>query len=127
MQFALLAKDVADYYNIETKTEIKNSPDGSVIAIDMLFTLSSTNEKAMVLQVQCDFGIHPEDLKSMTGNGQVTIKKDILDYFIAQTVGTVRGIMHSKTEGTSFNGIIIPPMDVTTIISSDLIIDLPKE
>ena len=81
----------------------------------------------MVLQVLCEFGIHPEDLQSITSDNKVTIPKGTLDYFIAQTVGTARGILHCKTEGTPFNGIIIPPMNVTTMVDSDMIINLPAK
>ena len=103
-QFAILAKEAVEQYRIQTNVELK-----------------------MVLQVLCEFGIHPDDVQTLTLDGKVTIPKNIVDYFIAQTVGTARGILHCKTEGTSFNGIIIPPMDVTNIVESDMVIELDKE
>lgn len=124
VQFAILGKVAADEYSIETSTELKHTEDGSSIAVDMTFSFESNNEKGMILQVLCEFGIHPEDLQSMTADNKVTIPKSVVEHFIAQTVGTARGILHSKTEGTAFNGIIIPPMNVTTMLDSDMVIEL---
>jgi len=36
------------------------------------------------------------------------------------TVGTVRGILHTKTEGTNFNGFVIPTINVTELVTSDV-------
>lgn len=127
VQFAILSKEVADSYVIETSANIKHTVDGSSIAVDMTFSFENNKEKGMILQVLCEFGIHPEDLQTMTSGNKVTIPKGTLDYFVAQTVGTARGILHCKTEGTPFNGVIIPPMNVTTMLDSDMIIELPAK
>lgn len=127
VQFAILSKVAADEYSIETNAELKHTKDGSSIAVDMTFSFESNHERGMVLQVLCEFGIHPEDLQAMTADNKVTIPKGVVDHFIAQTVGTARGILHSKTEGTAFNGIIIPPMNVTTLLDSDMVIELSSD
>jgi len=127
VQFAILSKDVADGYTIETSAEIKHTVDGSSVAVDMTFSFENNKERGMILQVLCEFDIHPEDLQSITFDNKVTIPKGTLDYFVAQTVGTARGILHCKTEGTPFNGIIIPPMNVTTMLDSDMVIELPTK
>lgn len=127
VQFAILSREVAEGYNVGTSAVIKHTVDGGSVAVDMTFSFENGKEKAMVLEVLCEFGIHPEDLQTMTSDNKVVIPKSALDLFLAQTVGTARGILHCKTEGTPFNGIIIPPMNVTNLFSSDLIINLPEE
>ncbi len=127
VQFAILSKDAADGYAIETSAEIKHTPDGSSVAVSMTFSFENNKEKDMILQVLCEFGIHPDDLQAMTSGNKVTIPKGALEYFLAQTVGTARGILHCKTEGTPFNGIIIPPLNVTTMLDSDMVIELREE
>lgn len=124
IQFAILNKEVANGYQIETNAELKHTADGRAIAVDMTFSFKNEEEKDMILQVLCEFGIHPDDLQSITSENRITIPKNTLDYFIAQTVGTARGILHCKTEGTPFNGIIIPPMDVTGMLEKDMVIEL---
>ena len=122
VQFAILNNEVADGYKIQTNAEIKHTMDGSAIAVGMTFSFENEGRKDMVLQVMCEFQIHPDDLKGMTSGDTVTIPKETVDFFIAQTVGTARGVLHCKTEGTPFNGVILPPMNVTGMINSDLII-----
>lgn len=126
-QFAILAENCLVNYNIKTETQLKNTKDGSAIAVLMTFSFLQNDVKAMVLQVMCEFGIHPDDLSGMTSNGKITIPQSLLEHFLVHTVGTARGILHCKTEGTSFNAIILPPMDVTHIIEKDMVIELPKE
>ena len=124
VQFAILNKEPANSYDIETGAEIKHTKDGSAVAVDMTFSFLNGKDKDMLLQVVCEFGIHPEDLKELTKDNAITIPKNTLDYFIAQTVGTARGILHCKTEGTPFNGIIIPPMNITNMLKGDMVIPI---
>ena len=127
VQFAILSKDVAEDYTIGTNAEIKHTVDGSAVAVGMTFSFENNGQKGMILQIVCEFGLHPEDLRSITKDNKVVIPKATIDYFLAQTVGTARGILHAKTEGTPFNGIIIPPMNVTNMVKSDMIIELPSQ
>lgn len=123
-QFAILTKKCADNYEIKTDTELKNTIDGSAVAVLMTFSFFEEEKLAIILQVMCEFQIHPDDLKEMESEGRIVIKKKLLEHFLVHTVGTARGILHCKTEGTSFNNVILPPMDVTQIIKSDMIINL---
>ncbi len=38
------------------------------------------------------------------------------------TVGTARGILHTKTEGTILNSLIIPSINVLELVPNDIII-----
>ena len=67
-QFDIYGKDVEPIYNIKTDVEIKNTSDGKAIAVIMTFTFIGKEETAMVLKVMCEFGIHPEDLESLTSD-----------------------------------------------------------
>ena len=51
VQFAILSKEVADSYVIETSANIKHTVDGSSIAVDMTFSFENNKEKGMILQV----------------------------------------------------------------------------
>ena len=126
-QFAIISKEVEPSYNIKTDTDIKNTADGSAVAITMTFSFLGKAETSMILQVMCEFIIHPDDLKNLSSEGKIIIEKKTLEHFLVHTVGTARGILHCKTEGTPFNVVILPPMNVTGIITKDLIIELPKE
>lgn len=123
-QFAIISQKAEEGYQIETTTSLSHTEDGSAVAVDMTFSFTRSGESAIILQIRCEFSIHPEDLTTLTTENKITIPKDVLDYFVAQTVGTARGVLHCKTEGTPFNGVIIPPLDVSSILKSDMVIKL---
>ena len=127
LQFAILSKEPEESYDIQTGMELKYTIDGGAVAVNATFSFVHDGKTAMILKLLCEFAIHPTDLESLKSEDKITIPKNIVDYFIAQTVGTARGILHCKTEGTPFNGIIIPPMNVTGLFNGDLVINLQKE
>ena len=124
-QFAILSQDAPQGdINMSAKMDLKHAADGGAIQVGASFVFEHGEEKIMVLDVFCEFVIHKDDLKTLTKDGKVIIPKDTIDYFIAQTVGASRGILHCKTEGTPFNGIVLPPMNVTGFFKDDMVINL---
>ena len=124
-QFAILSQEVPQGgINMSSKMDLKHAADGGAIQVGASFVFENGEEKIMVLDVFCEFVIHRDDLKTLTKDGKVIIPKDTIDYFIAQTVGASRGILHCKTEGTPFNGIVLPPMNVTGFFKDDMVINL---
>lgn len=127
-QFAILSTEAPQgNVDITTNMELKHAIDGSAVQVHAIFSFNEKDKQVIVMDTTCEFAIHPDDLRSITKDGQVVIPKDVIDYFIAQTVGTARGILHCKTEGTPFNGIIIPPMNVTDMFKEDMVIDLSSK
>lgn len=124
-QFAILSTEAPQGdVEISTSMELRHANDGSAVMVHATFTFSEKEKQVMILGTTCEFSIHPEDLQTLTKDGKVVIPKGTIDYFIAQTVGTARGILHCKTEGTPFNGIIIPPMNVTNMFKDDMVINI---
>lgn len=127
-QFAILSADAPqEDVDITTNMELKHAKDGSAVQVHAIFSFNDKEKQIMLLETSCEFALHPEDLRTITKDDKVIIPKELIDYFIAQTVGTARGILHCKTEGTPFNGIIIPPMNVTGMFKGDMVIDLHGE
>lgn len=124
-QFAILSQEAPNGdTNITTNFELKHTPKGEAIQVCVSFSFGDDSNKFMLLNVACDFMIHPDDLQAQTKDSKVIIPKDTIDYLLAQTVGVARGILHCKTEGTPFNGIILPPMNVTGFFKDDMVIAL---
>ncbi len=121
-QFAMLKENPPQgNFSIALQTKVMHSIPGKAIAIDAIFRLNEeTGETFLIIAVQCDFLIHPEDWNAHTAEKEVTIPKDTLDYFISQTVGVARGVLHCKTENTPFSDLVLPPMDVSKVIPEDM-------
>lgn len=121
-QFAILADNLPDQISMNMSYRFKYAENGRKVAVEIIFTFLNKTVKIMTLQLTCEFEINEEDYKTFITNNVVTIPKDLLEYFVVHTIGTARGIMHCKTEGTPFNGIIIPPINVSGTVKNDMVI-----
>lgn len=122
-QFAILSeKKPSEDFRIHTQMEVKYAVEDRNLGIVMTFRFGEKESPFMLLSVFCGFGIHPEDWQGFVREGRIVIPKSLLDYLLSQTIGTARGILHCKTEGTPFNSVILPPFDVSTWIAEDLVI-----
>ena len=127
-QFATLVKEMPNEdlgFNVGLSYKYANN--GKIIACSSRFTFTSREEKILVIEVTCDFEIAEESWTEFVKDKTVTIPKSLLEFFAVHTVGTTRGIMFCKTENTSFNKLIIPPLNVSDMVQGDLIINIPQE
>ena len=59
-------------------------------------------------------------------NEQINIKnkyiipKGFATHLMVLTIGTLRGVLHAKTENTEFNRFILPTLNVSELIDSDI-------
>lgn len=122
-QFAIIGNEAPTKdINANMTVEIMAAPEDCRVGVKMGWTFSHKDNLVLTLVVICEFEIAPDDWAAVTDDEKTVIPKAMLEIFLAQTVGVVRGVLHSKTEGTPFNYIIIPPVNTTEIIAEDLII-----
>lgn len=74
----------------------------------------------MVLELTAYFGIAPEGVAEIQKKSLVPV--DFLRYMGTIVVGTARGIIHAKTEGTVLNSVVLPPINLVEIIKEDLVV-----
>lgn len=124
-QFAILSQDAPNGdIDVNVNLRFKYSLEARRIASVMQFSFKHKESPLLILEVTCEFEIHPDDWNELFTSSELCISKSILEYFGVQTVGTARGIMHCKTEGTAYNGIILPPLDITQLVKEDIHIPL---
>ncbi len=121
-QFAILTdklpcntKDIS----LETRLSFKAAQDNKV-APSVRFLFEKDKEPIILIEVCCEFDIHPDDWKNMIIGDEIVVPKETLEYLTAQTVGVTRGILHCKTEGTPFNVFILPSINVASMITDDI-------
>lgn len=79
------------------------------------------NEKLLlVAQLACYYDIAPEGFQAIKGEGKIPV--DFLRYMGSISVGTIRGVIHAKTEGTVLNPVVMPPVNLEEMIKSDLLL-----
>lgn len=79
----------------------------------------------LILEIQAFFEIEKNDFlhKMKQEDNSYVITKGLAIHFAVLTVGSARGILHSKTEGTHFNNYLLPTIDVKSIVSEDIILN----
>lgn len=127
-QFAILTDVVPDSglsYTVELL--FKSATEAKRIGCSFTVEFAHDEKPILKLGIFCEFNIHPDDWDAHVSNGSIIITKDELGYFANQTVGTARGIMYCKTEGTPFGQFILPPINLTKLIEEDFTIDLSTD
>lgn len=121
-QFAILASTLPSGTDISLSTELSfmYSLDSKRVACMLGITFSSPEEKIILLKIRCEFSIHPDDWATFINGNRLIIPKQLLDFFAMHTIGTARGILFCKTEGTPFNSMMIPPINVSSMITNGI-------
>lgn len=124
-QFAILVED-APQAEIVVDSDVSFGviPNKQVVAVKFNITFTHEDKKLLVMELHCYFNVRSEDWKKFEKENKVVIPKDLLAHFAMHTVGTARGVLYCKTEGTLYNQFIIPPMNVAERIPEDIVIDL---
>lgn len=113
--------------------QFKNGPDVNILsefafgvnkeASDIRCTarLSYTQEEKLLLtiEVHCFFDVSQEGSEQLLERGRVEV--GFLRYLATIATGTVRGIIHTKTENTVLNPIVLPPINLVDAIKEDFV------
>lgn len=124
-QFAILTDEAPTErlsYNVELG--FKCATADKRIGCDLTIAFMHNDITIIKLNIFCEFDIMSADWNNLIKNNALIISKDELGYFANQTVGVARGIMFCKTEGTPFSKFIVPPINLTMLITDDFKITL---
>lgn len=88
------------------------------------FSFSSSKGIFMVIEGSCFFEIeHSSWLELAQKDGRVKIDKYFAAHISSLTIGTVRGMLHAKTEQTIYNSIFIPVINVEDLIKEEIFLE----
>lgn len=131
-QFAIIEEGFSDKGNIRIGTQIRFGCDEQkkLIACFTKFNIESEQKAFIIIEASCHFQILDVAWEEMLNKELNTLKvpKGFLSHLAMLSVGTTRGILHAKTEGTCFNKYVLPTINVSALIKSDVLFDfkLPK-
>ena len=127
-QFAILCDTQPDgEIGFNTSLSFGFNPIKSEIIVTTKYELMQMDKKMVILELSCLFEIRKEDWDSLKNDNKITFQKDFLAHLAMHTVGTARGVLFSKTEGTVFNQYILPPINVASKILEDITINVSAE
>lgn len=124
VQFALFDKTTVDIASltIETSLSFGLDRDRDLISVASRFNFESKAQPLILIEVNCDFSIKSQAFeKFQTKPNEITVPKALMSHLSVITIGTTRGALHAKTEGTPFNKFHIPTIDVTELIPNDVV------
>ncbi len=126
-QFAILADDApSGEIPVEFGVQFKTDAVGKWIAVAFKTQYLNGSAPLLLLEIQCDFQVKPEDWDSLVSDGKLVFPVEFLRHIAIHTVGTARGVLFCKTEGTAFSRFILPPVNLEVMINQDLEIPLPE-
>lgn len=104
--------------------QFKSSSENRIIIAFTKFNFGYEGKPFLIVEGSCQFNIHPEDWLTFENKEKdtVVIPKSLLTHLAMLTVGTTRGILHSKTENTPYNRFFIPPVNLNILVKEDLLL-----
>lgn len=121
-QFAVIEEAFQEGTNINLNTNIRFAIDrvNRIVAVFCQFKFEQKNIPFIKIEVSNHFTVAPDSWKSFLKDDITTvIPKGFLTHLGMITVGTARGVLHTKTEGTRFNEFILPTVNVVDMIKED--------
>lgn len=124
-QFAIFPEAFGSGEAIEVDAELAFAPNADRTDIRSVITLKYMQKERllMVLELACVFNIAPKSWDEMKKDGHWVVPVDFLRYMGTITVGTARGVLHTKTEGTVLNTYLLPPINLMELVKEDFVVE----
>ena len=121
-QFAMFPDDMeGDVVQVNTKYEFRANVNERMILCDSYFDYKQEDKLILVLQVACYFEIEAGAFESFKKGDEIHIPVEFMRYMGTIAVGTARGIICAKTEGTRINSVVLPPINLVEVMKDDYI------
>lgn len=130
-QFAIIEKAYAEGEEVQMGTGVSfgfNPQDRQVFAL-LKLSFEQKGSPFLLLEAGCVFEVEAAAWKQLfnPSDNSATLAKDFAIHLCLLTVGTARGLLYAKTEGTPFQQFILPTLNITEIITQDVVIKEEKD
>jgi hypothetical protein len=106
-------------FSIETNLGFGIDSENTAIISLVKIQFEQKNIPFLIIEVSCEFDIDPSFWNKFENEESITMPKGFMAHLAMITVGTTRGVLHSKTENTKFNEFVLPTLNVTEMINKD--------
>lgn len=122
-QFAAIEDNLVSETDIQIQVNFRFAADDKqkLVGVFSAFTFESNQKQFLIIEAGCHFAIDPDSWSKMmdSENKKLTLTKGFLQHMAMLTVGTTRGILHARTENTSFNKYHLPTINLERLINKD--------
>lgn len=123
-QFAIIESSFEDGKPIELKAGLRFGMNNENRIISTFFSANLIQEKApfLILEVGCHFNITEVAWQGFLNadKSEIIIPIGFIGHLVMLTIGTARGVLHSKTENTSFNQFLLPTLNVNELVKKEI-------
>lgn len=125
-QFATFeVENIPNNNDLKSELQFSINPDNRVVACKMNFQFLHNNQPLVVLAIVCNFDVEEKSWnKNVLSANKITLPKHFLEHLCVITVGTARGVLHAKTENTTFNRFLIPTLNVSNLVAKDVVFEI---
>ncbi len=112
--------------NIELGTGLRFGVNTDKRIIIPLLAINFSQDKSpfLLLEIGCHFEIIEDHWRNLFNNDtkELNLTMGLARHLVMLTVGTLRGVLHAKTENTTFNKFFIPTINVNDLVKDDILI-----
>lgn len=127
-QFAILNENFNHKKPVElgSQLQFKFDQNQKLIGVEVGFEYIQSKKVLLKIVVSCHFKIEVDSWQSFLTiqEGKLVVPKGFLAHLTMITIGTARGVLHTKTESTDFSKFILPAINVIEMIPDDAVIEL---
>jgi hypothetical protein len=121
-QFAIFEEGFSEKKKSEfiTNIDFKANQKANQIGVFATFTFEQAKKPVIKLEISCHFGIESNSWDNCKLDNKIIFPKDFMIHLAMITIGSARGVLHAKTEGTNLNKIVLPTIDIRKLVQKDI-------
>jgi hypothetical protein len=123
-QFAIIQDAFDDSFaeiNMSINLKFGLDRENKVIASFVLVQFEQKDKPFLLMEIANHYKIIESAwIEMQNSNNKLVLAKEFASHLVMLTIGTLRGALHCKTENTEFNKYILPTINVTELIKSDV-------
>ena len=120
-QFAMFPDLLVNGKEVTVESEFGFGVNNEVTDIRCVAKISYFQDEKLLLttEVHCYFEVSTEGSQEIAKQGRIEV--GFLRYLATISTGTVRGVIHTKTENTALNVVVLPPINLVEAIKEDFV------
>ena len=128
LQFATIKTAIKNEGEIKIKADYGFGVNNEMqqILCKTKFEFQYATKTFIIIEVSCEFQVDVKTWKTYSNKDEIEFPKGLLLHLAMITVGTVRGVLHAKTENTPFNKFFLPTLDITPMVKENLKFNLKE-
>lgn len=125
-EFATIDDSVSVNKEIEIQASLRFGVDQEqhVLVCFSRFEFEQEGKPVLIIEVSCQFEIEEASWEKLINEEKeaIILPKGFAAHLAMLTVGTTRGVLHAKTDKTAYNQLIVPTVNVASMINEDVVL-----